>query len=261
MVVVAAAAIYLLRSKPGAGPAEDGTAKSPAKVEFPATAENAAGGMVLVPAGKFRSGEQGVEKDVPAFYLDRTEVTMGAWQSYVQATGAAAKTGPGEHYPVTDITFEEAAQFCSWAGKRLPTADEWEKGARGADGRKYPWGDDEDPSRANVAGNKQIPANRLQPVDALPGGASPYGALHMAGNAWEWVRQDGQPKDPSLRTLVEERMRQSGLTPLTPEDIWFVVRGGGYDFALSGAVLWEYAPVPARFKSPAIGFRCVADPR
>ncbi|MDX1983920.1 MAG: SUMF1/EgtB/PvdO family nonheme iron enzyme, partial [Bryobacteraceae bacterium] len=259
MAVLAAGVIYMVRSGPEDPASTKNATSTPAKAAPEPRFSDAFGEMVLVPAGKYGSGEQQVEKEVAGFYVDRTEVTVGAWNRFSQATGAQPKVGAPENYPVTDVTFDEAAAYCQWAGRRLPAADEWEKAARGADGRKYPWGNDEDPTRANVAGNSQIPPNRLQPVEALPTGASPYGALHMAGNAWEWVRQDGQPKDPSLRGLVDERMRQAKLAPLTPEDVWFVVRGGGYDFALGGAVSWEHAPVPARFKSPAIGFRCVRD--
>jgi formylglycine-generating enzyme required for sulfatase activity len=126
--------------------------------------------------------------EVAAFELSRTPVTVAQYATFV-ADGAEPPpdwplTGRDEH-PVTFVDWFDASAFCAWAGGRLPTEAEWEKAARGADARIYPWGDEPEPRRAAVgAGPKR---GATSPVGAHPEGASPYGLLGMAGNVWEWV--------------------------------------------------------------------------
>jgi formylglycine-generating enzyme required for sulfatase activity len=147
---------------------------------------------VDVPAGEYPIGRDGGEHDVvdvPAFELGRTPVTNAQYAAFVDEGGAEPPPhwpAPDGH-PVTFVDWHEAAAFAAWAGGRLPSEAEWEKAARGGDGRRWPWGDEDDPSRAAVgAGIRGTPS----PVGAHPRGASPYGLQDMAGNVWEWTSSD-----------------------------------------------------------------------
>jgi len=129
--------------------------------------------------------------NIGSFYIGRTEVTNAEFHRFRPSYDYPA--GHSE-YPVTGVTYEEAAAYCRWSGGRLPTEMEWEKAARGADGRRYPWGNAWEPSRGNFRKPRSarhaacwINRRGLAPVGRFPSGASPYGVLDMAGNAWEWV--------------------------------------------------------------------------
>lgn len=180
-------------------------------------------GFVYVPGGECWIGTDDADADedvrprrrifVPSFYVGKREVSQAEWKRF----RPEFKIAPGrEAYPVTAVTLEDAAAYCRFVGGRLPTDLEWEKAARGTDGRRYPWGERFEPARVNVrsvAGSARQPVSqlkpgtscsvrsRLKPVDTFPAGASPYGALNMAGNAWEWVSDayHGNPKTRIIR--------------------------------------------------------------
>jgi formylglycine-generating enzyme required for sulfatase activity len=187
-----------------------------------ASAAPGAGGLgkrVAVPAGPFVRGSAAGPIDerparsrrLPAFAIDRTEVTRGAYARCLAAgrcKGAAGAIGgprastesdaaDAERLPVTDVSWAEARDYCRFVGGRLPTEDEWEKAARGPDGREYPWGTSPDDRAACERANwgnfdGEGPCAGLNPgrpvaVGSYPQGASPYGALDMGGNVWEWV--------------------------------------------------------------------------
>ena len=158
-------------------------------------------GMVLVPAGECLLGSNDPEVDeerrperrrfLPGFFIDRTEVTNAQFQRFRPAHHFLKGE---ENLPAAEVTYAEAEAYAAWAGKRLPTEDEWEKAARGTDGRTFPWGSTWDPKKVATRSPKagKHPAcggpSRLRPVGSVPAGASPYGCLDLAGNAWEWVQ-------------------------------------------------------------------------
>jgi formylglycine-generating enzyme required for sulfatase activity len=172
---------------------------------------------VLVPGGPFtRGSRQGAEDErpvkvrtLPAFRIDRTEVTRAMYARCVAARRCPALTIDLESepaLPVTQVNWLEARAFCAFAGGRLPTEDEWEKAARGSDGREFPWGgalDCEHANWGNFANEGPCAGkNPGKPVAAgsYPQGASPYGVLDMAGNVWEWAA-DAYDRDPSRRVV------------------------------------------------------------
>ncbi len=158
--------------------------------------------MALVPAGEFMMGstlsadEQPVHRIyLDAFYMDKYHVTVGQYAKYLEGTGTEAPPeweimNQPQHQkkPVVNVNWSDAASYCKWSGKRLPTEAEWEKAARGTDGRLYPWGD-ETPTGLHANFGKKEWANHmaLVPVGMFEMGKSPYGIHDMAGNAWEWV--------------------------------------------------------------------------
>lgn len=156
--------------------------------------------MVLVPGGPFTMGSndwwpksQPEHKvTVGPFYMDKYEVTNRKYKAFVDATkrrppdfwtGGHIPQGK-ENHPVVFVSWDDADAYCKWADKRLPKETEWEKAARGSDGRTFPWGNKFDKNKANTP---QYGHGDTMPVASFESGKSPYGIYDLAGNAWEWV--------------------------------------------------------------------------
>jgi len=209
---------------------------------------------------------------ISGFALDRVEVTVAAYRACVQA--GACPPAPlsvsdrrfvQPSLPITSVTWGEAYAYCAWRGARLPSEAEWERAARGSDGRVWPWGNVQRPNAfnhgrfagADDAGSDFIAlirpdgsdgATYLAPVGAHPDGASPEGVLDLAGNAMEWTFDFYRPEPPQASSTVNPHGPEAGAMR--------VLRGGS----------WRQPPFFARTsyreaaapdtRSPEIGFRC-----
>jgi len=226
--------------------------------------------------------------DVAPFWIDRFEETNAQYRDFVAATGhapAAFDDDPAlnqDDQPVTGVLHQDALDYCKWAGKRLPTEVEWEKAARGTDGRLYPWGNDKDLSRAVISGAAPVS------VTASPGDISPYGVRDMAGNVSEWVADtrtaragrclDGNGPDysrltPEMRGILEELKAANGgklpalcsspaaADPTVPSEPCAYIKGNNWDgrphMTVASNRLWDYTNSYAEF----VGFRCAQDAR
>lgn len=218
------------------------------------------GNMVLVPGGPALLGQNKRKVNVQAFYIDRTEVSNRAYAEFLQNTSHRRPSDFREDlpdYPVVNVTFYDAQEFAKWAGKRLPTDTEWEKAARGVNGQPFPWGDKADPRLANVKDNPTLSQHAIMPVTSFPAGVSPFGALNMVGNVWEWVDAYQTP-EPEQVKFIQKTLKP--VPPVSEDETYFAIRGGYYDHPLSPDLVWDFAPFPTRLGSPNIGFRCAKTP-
>lgn len=229
--------------------------------------------MVWVADGAFTMGSQdGASKGKPvhqvylnAFYMDMYEVTTARYAKFLEAAGPdqpklvpmfweqVALRQDGDR-PVIGVTWSAAESYCRWAGKRLPSEAEWEKAARGTDGRTYPWGNEEPAfKRANF--DKPFPGSiyrdGLKPVGSYEAGKSPYGIYDMAGNASEWVSDWYDEK----YYVVGPESNPTG----PPNGRQKVLRGGSMvdpTILLSAASRESYFPADT---GPFVGIRCAQD--
>ena len=153
--------------------------------------------LVLIPAGEFIMGGTQFDEEKPvrkvnldAYYIYKTEVTVAQFRQFCAATRRDMPEEPDwgwrDDHPMVNVSWNDAAAYARWAGAALPTEAQWEKAARGGDGREYPWGNVWDASKAQCSAKEIGDAGGPVPVGSFPAGASPYGVLDMAGNVWEW---------------------------------------------------------------------------
>jgi serine/threonine-protein kinase len=223
--------------------------------------------LVLVPAGQFSMGPERRSVYLRPFYADRFPVTNAQFAEFVQTTGYRSEDGGPfsshfvegtipralESHPATHVSWFDARAYAVWAGKRLPTEAEWEKSARGDDGRRYPWGKTEpDATRANFGRAR----NATVPVGSCPAGSSPYGAEDMSGNVWEWCEDVDSPEfflrgpshDPCNR--ARNGHERAGRR---------VVRGGSWMYDARSIRTYSRSSFEPGAVSRSIGFRCVKD--
>ncbi len=222
--------------------------------ELPLSINTPTGLMRLVPGGECLLGEKKEKQNVAPLYIDETEVSNRAYADFCAAKRHPLPKGfnTGQpDLPVVNVTIVDARAFAAWAGKRLPTAKEWEKAARGKDGFTYPWGEARDATRANVADNTTLPQHGLQPVRSFTQSPSPYQVLNMVGNVAEFIDEPVTPSAEAIRGF-------SGLSPPpTAAEPWVTIRGGYYGLPLDPRMVWDFTSVPERFASGELGFRCV----
>lgn len=253
---------------------EDGETAAP--VELPPL-----GSMALIPEGEFLMGNnEGHRNERPEhlvwlspYYMDYYEVTMGEYQKFLEETDHdppplwddAAAYEVGDR-PAVGVTWHDAAAYCKWVGKRLPTEAEWEKAARGTDGRRYPWGHMQpfvDIANYNKGTTGWVSyAITLAPVTSgitgmsirhglKQGGRSPYGLFHMAGNAAEWVADWYDPH------YYEVSPKRNPKGPETGEKK--VIRGGSWEDPPDGLRVTRRTSARPDYQDLTIGFRCAKD--
>ncbi|MDD5222456.1 MAG: formylglycine-generating enzyme family protein [bacterium] len=247
---------------------EEKVAEEVAKKKYP--------DMAYIPTGEFmmgcnssvdnQCGDDGKpyhQVTLDAYYIDKYEVTVAEYQKCVNTLKCDAPKSKSDNqycnwgysdrgnHPVNCVDWHDANNYCEWAGKRLPTEAEWEKAARGTDGRKYPWGNETANCDYMVIGygGNGCGKDSTWPVGSKPKGASPYGVMDMAGNVWEWV---SDWYDSGYYGKSPSRNPQGPSSGSSR-----VIRGGSWNYGTGslrasgrGSTRWAY-------RGDNLGFRCV----
>jgi formylglycine-generating enzyme required for sulfatase activity len=245
-------------------------------IEIPAP--ECKGGMCLVPAGTFTMGcneavdSQCYHDELPphevtldAFEITETEISVALYRTCFDAGACPTPSGADvcnwnhddrSDHPMNCCMWQMADAYCAWAGMRLCTEAEWEKAARGDDGRKYPWGNEA--LSCELAhfndGENGCGTDRSLPVGSFPAGASPFGVLDMSGNVWEWVG------DWYGSEYYDESPAANPLGPDTGAER--VRRGGAYTseaFYQRSSFRFDYT-IEYNMNIPSVGIRCCRQP-
>jgi len=189
------------------------------------------------------------------FYLDKHPVTNAQYKEFMDATHYAAPQSPDwaesavrpgrGNLPVTGVSLSDATAYAKWAGKRLPREAEWEKAARGPDGRLFPWGNNWDPNLCGAVGSDSA---ETIAVGQFPGGLSPYGASDMAGNVQEWTADALKPYPAADPQGLLFKPGLQAIRGATHQEPIFVLR----------MVTWRAGRTPGQ-RAPTLGFRCAQD--
>lgn len=261
-MIIAVAAVVLIAVLGGIGyfamsggktePVATNTTPPPAQPEVTAPP-----GMILIKGGKFKMGSSKAgkydgpeyEKTVEDFFIDKTEVSNKDYEKFIAATNHPApkewKNGKApagdELLPVTGVSWDDAAAYAKWAGKRLPTEAEWEYAARGTDGRSYPWGED---WLNGIATSKEASSQAPNAVGSFSKGASPFGVLDMAGNVWEWTA-DTFYLYPGNTVPIDAEIKDAKI-----------IRGGSFKSEKTALRTYYRQMINSDYKDAALGFRC-----
>ena len=221
--------------------------------------------LVYIPEGEFLMGSAESDVDaasdekpqhpvyLDAFWIDQTEVTNAMYMRCVDADICSLPIIPGDEItqkpqqPIQGLAWTQAAEYCQWVGRRLPTEAEWEKAARGTDARLYPWGNT--PPTEDLA-NFDFLSDGFTDVGIFPAGTSPYGVMDMAGNVWEWTA-DWYDENYYANSPYEN--------PTGPESgIIRSIRGGAWNTVPRAIRVtnrhWAYP-----YRDDIVGFRCAAN--
>ncbi len=235
--------------------------------------------LVLIPAGSFPMGVPKGDRDggrdeyprhdvwVDAFYIDKFEVTNGRYLEFVKATGHRIPENPSKpertlwkgtqiseavaERPVINVDWHDAAAYCSWAEKRLPTEAEWEKAAKGTEDRRFPWGNVE-PTNKHLNFNQRWRGEKtLMPVGSYEAGKSPYGVHDTAGNVYEWVADWYDP------AYYEKSPAKNPKGPDT--GTYRVLRGSGWAVETPLVRIFTRIKSDPMNRNDSTGFRCAID--
>ncbi|MEI7832633.1 MAG: formylglycine-generating enzyme family protein [bacterium] len=299
LVLVCLCTLWFIGCRRGADklttPASSTATQAP--VLLPATKKNAMDGaeMILIPAGAFQMGtneeqladllknmpgyNKTYERELPqhtvqlgTYYIYKTEVTVSQYRTFCTATQRDMPKEPlwkwQDTHPIVNVSWFDAKAYADWAGAALPTEAQWEKTARGGDGRLYPWGNVWAVGKLQCSNAQLGDAKRTAPVGSFPDGASPYGVMDMAGNVWEWCADwyseqyyktspERNPLGPSETeaTMVGAFSNEFGSSS---GQIERVQRGGDWYFGYTDyfRVSYRGSGVPTE-KYSTHGFRCV----
>ncbi len=191
--------------------------------------------MIRIPAGGFWRGSDEYESEMPPRWIEMSDysiskapITVGQYLKFCDATGHRRPSPPSfnedwqfEYHPIVNVSWEDAVKYCEWAGGSLPSEAQWEKAARGCDGRKYPWGMDWNAQKCRSSSLKYGDSGGTIDTHSFPDGVSPFGLHDMAGNVWEWCR-DSYVEEAYVAALNEnpESLKSSERR---------VLRGGSWD--------------------------------
>lgn len=219
--------------------------------------------MVLVRAGEFTMGGAGLfeqpqhQVNVGAYLIGLTDVTVGQYRVYCADQGIDFSKFPKprwgwiDDHPMVNVNWQQARDFCEWAGGDLPTEAQWEKAARGKNGNLYPWGDKFDPTCLWCSKKVQGDVERTAPVGSYRSGASHYGCLDMEGNVAQWCLDKFMPVP---KNIDAEREGDPNKWRMIKGDSWFPLPD---PYTFLSATRWGRIPTAA---NPMLGFRLACAP-